>query len=108
MKRLQPIPSVYRRSLQLFRLGKKLNDVVDKIFEYVLNAISIRDILLSSCSIVLWSPCVRDNKNTIQMAGEGDTIDEQVEKLREHVPDDKTDRDIRGLIETCGDNKVNK
>ena len=42
------------------------------------------------------------------MAGEGDTIDEQVEKLREHVPDDKTDRDIRGLIETCGDNKVNK
>ena len=105
MKRLQPIPSVYRRSLQLFRLGKKLNDVVDKIFR--VRSQRYKHTRHSSL-IVLWSPCVRDNKNTIQMAGEGDTIDEQVEKLREHVPDDKTDRDIRGLIETCGDNKVNK
>ncbi len=33
-------------------------------------------------------------------------IQEQIEKLREHVPDDKTNEDIRKLIEETGGDEV--
>jgi hypothetical protein len=33
-------------------------------------------------------------------------IEEQIEKLREHVPDDKTNDDIRQLIEETGGDEV--
>lgn len=33
-------------------------------------------------------------------------VDEQISKLREHVPDDKTDADIRALIEDSGGDEV--
>jgi len=33
-------------------------------------------------------------------------IDEQIQKLREHVPDDKTDEELRALIEEAGGDEV--
>jgi hypothetical protein len=33
-------------------------------------------------------------------------IEEQIQKLREHVPDDKTNEDIRALIEETGGDEV--
>jgi hypothetical protein len=33
-------------------------------------------------------------------------IDEQIQKLREHVPDDKTDDELRALIEEAGGDEV--
>jgi hypothetical protein len=41
------------------------------------------------------------------MTDEGE-IEAEIVKLREHVPDDRTDTDIRALIEECGGDKVSK
>jgi hypothetical protein len=37
---------------------------------------------------------------------ESESLEEQVAKLREHVPDDKSDGDIRRVIEECMGDKV--
>ena len=41
------------------------------------------------------------------MTDEGE-IEAEIVKLREHVPDDRTDTDIRALIEECGGDNVSK
>eukprot|EP00613_Pedinella_sp_CCMP2098_P041148 CAMPEP_0171801234 /NCGR_PEP_ID=MMETSP0991-20121206/72144_1 /TAXON_ID=483369 /ORGANISM="non described non described, Strain CCMP2098" /LENGTH=1019 /DNA_ID=CAMNT_0012412877 /DNA_START=73 /DNA_END=3132 /DNA_ORIENTATION=- len=35
-----------------------------------------------------------------------ESIEERIQKLKEHVPDDKTEQDIRDLIESSGDDEV--
>ena len=35
-------------------------------------------------------------------------IEEQIQKLREHVPEDKSDDDIRRLIEEAGGDEVSR
>ena len=37
---------------------------------------------------------------------ENESLEEQVAKLREHIPDDKSDDDIRRVIEECMGDKV--